>query len=76
MSKNEDLTFEQALTQLEDVVTQLEKDDVPLDKLIEYYQRGMELVKISNNKLKSAEEKMAKVLNDNDQLAPFHMEGE
>lgn len=76
MSKNEDLTFEQALTQLEDVVTQLEKDDVPLDKLIEYYQRGMELVKISNNKLKSAEEKMAKVLNDNDQLSPFHMEGE
>lgn len=76
MSKKEDLTFEQALTQLENVVTQLEKDDVPLDKLIEYYQRGMELVKLSNNKLKSAEEKMAKVLNDDDKLAPFHVEEE
>lgn len=76
MSKKEDLTFEQALTQLENVVTQLEKDDVPLDKLIEYYQRGMELVKLSNNKLKNAEEKMAKVLDDNDKLAPFHMEEE
>lgn len=76
MNNRDELTFEQALKQLETVVTQLEKDDVPLDKLIEYYQQGMELVKLSNNMLKNAEEKMAKVLNDDDKLEPFHMEEE
>lgn len=76
MTKKEELTFEQALAQLEKVVTQLEKEDVPLDQLIDYYQQGMELVKLSNNKLKDAEEKMAKVLNDDDKLEPFHIEEE
>jgi len=76
MSKEKELTFEESLEQLELVVTQLEQEDVPLDKLMEYYQKGMELVKSSNQMLKNAEEKMAKVLNDNDELEPFIIEEE
>lgn len=76
MSKKEELSFEQALSQLETVITKLEQEDVPLDKLIEYYQEGMELVKVSNHMLKDAEEKLTKVLNDEDELEPFTIEGE
>lgn len=76
MSEEKNITFEKALKQLETVVTKLEQEDVPLDKLIEYYQQGMELVKVSNNMLKNAEEKMTQVLNENDQLESFIVEEE
>lgn len=76
MSKKEELSFEQALNQLETVVTKLEEEDVPLDKLIEYYQQGMELVKQSNHMLKDAEEKLTKVLNDDNELESFTLEEE
>ena len=73
MENKEELKFEKALEQLEEVVTKLE-EDVPLDQLIQYYQKGMELVKISNKMLRDAEEKMTKVLNENDELEPFTSE--
>lgn len=74
MENKEELKFEKALEQLEEVVTKLEEEDVPLDQLIQYYQKGMELVKISNKMLRDAEEKMTKVLNENDELEPFTSE--
>ena len=74
MNNDEQLSFEQALQQLEKVVTELEQEDVPLDKLINYYQKGMELVKLSNDMLKNAEEKMTQVLNEDEQIEPFHIE--
>jgi exodeoxyribonuclease VII small subunit len=74
MENNNDIKFEEALKQLEEVVTKLEEEDVPLDELIHYYQKGMELVKVSNEMLRNAEEKMTKVLNDNDELQPFQAE--
>lgn len=76
MSENKNITFEEALKQLETVVTKLEQEDVPLDKLIDYYQKGMELVKVSNHMLKNAEEKMTQVLNEDDELEPFIVEEE
>ncbi|NLI68213.1 MAG: exodeoxyribonuclease VII small subunit [Bacilli bacterium] len=74
MEQKEELKFEEALEQLEEVVMKLEEGDVPLDQLIHYYQKGMELVKLSNKMLRDAEEKMAKVLNENDELEPFAAE--
>lgn len=74
MSKENQLTFEQALRQLEKVVTELEQEDVPLDKLIHYYQKGMELVKVSNEMLRNAEKQMAQVLNDEGELETMQIE--
>lgn len=76
MSEEKKITFEKAMTELETVVRKLEQEDVPLDQLIAYYQRGMELVKVSNHMLKDAEEKMTKILNDNETLEPFIIEEE
>jgi len=76
MNEKKSLTFEEAMEQLERVVNELEQEDVPLDKLIHYYQKGMELVNKSNKMLQEAETKMAKVLNDNNELEPFDIEEE
>lgn len=76
MSEEKELTFEEALQELEKVVHELEKEEVPLEKLIDYYQRGMELVKLSNQQLQEAESKIAEVINDEGKLEPFTIEEE
>ena len=57
----EEMTFEDALKELEAVVGQLERGDVPLDQSIALYERGAALRKRCETKLKEAEEKVAKL---------------
>ena len=54
----EDMTFEQAMSELERVVGQLERGDVALDQSIALYERGALLKKRCEAKLKEAEEKV------------------
>ncbi|SDY29826.1 Exodeoxyribonuclease VII small subunit [Jannaschia faecimaris] len=58
------LSFEEALAQLEQVVTQLDSGDVPLEKSIELYERGAKLKDHCDAKLKAAEEKVAQITLD------------
>jgi exodeoxyribonuclease VII small subunit len=58
------LSFEEALAQLEEVVTQLDSGDVPLEKSIELYARGAKLKDHCDAKLKAAEEKVAQITLD------------
>ena len=57
----EDMSFEVAMAELEQVVTQLERGDVALDASIALYERGAELKAHCEAKLKSAEEKVAAI---------------
>ncbi|MBO6853649.1 MAG: exodeoxyribonuclease VII small subunit [Marivivens sp.] len=57
----EDLTFEEALKELEDVVGKLERGDVALEDSIALYDRGAALKKRCETKLAEAEEKVAKI---------------
>lgn len=75
MPENE-LTFEKALTELEEIVVKLESADVPLEKAIDYYQAGMKLSKLCDEKLTHAQEKMTQILNDENELEPFAAEEE
>jgi len=60
-----EMSFEQAMAELERVVADLEGGDVPLDHSIALYERGAQLKKHCEAKLKSAEEKVAALtLND------------
>ena len=45
MSKNkeENITFEQAIEELENIINRLEEGDVPLDETIKLYEKGSEL---------------------------------
>ena len=56
-----DMTFEQAMADLEQVVTQLERGDVALEDSIALYERGAQLKKHCEAKLKQAEEKVAAI---------------
>ena len=61
-----EMTFEQAMSELERIVTQLEKGDVPLEDSITLYERGAELKKRCEAKLKEAEQKVAAITLDED----------
>ncbi|MFT7369803.1 MAG: exodeoxyribonuclease VII small subunit [Alteromonas macleodii] len=60
------MSFEDALRELEQVVSKLEKGEVPLDDSIALYERGAKLKKRCEAKLKEAEEKVAKLTLDGD----------
>ena len=59
-----EMTFEEAMADLEQVVTQLERGDVALEDSIALYERGAELKKHCETKLKQAEEKVAAITLD------------
>jgi len=56
--------FETALAQLESLVAQMESGALPLDQSLAAYQKGVELAKICQRLLDSAEQQV-KVLQDN-----------
>jgi exodeoxyribonuclease VII small subunit len=56
-----EMSFEQAMAELENVVGQLERGDVPLEDSIKMYERGADLKKRCEAKLAEAEEKVAKI---------------
>ena len=58
------MSFEDAMKELETVVGQLESGDVPLDQSIALYERGAALKKRCEDKLKEAEEKVARITLD------------
>ena len=59
-----EMTFEQAMSELETIVTQLEKGNVPLEDSISLYEKGAELKKRCETKLKEAEQKVAAITLD------------
>ncbi len=59
------MSFEEAMAELDQVVSKLERGDVPLDNSIALYERGALLKARCEAKLKEAEEKIAQItLND------------
>ncbi|MEK6216001.1 MAG: exodeoxyribonuclease VII small subunit [Boseongicola sp.] len=63
-----DMSFEEAMKALEDVVGRLEAGEVPLEDSIKLYERGAELKAHCQKKLAEAEEKVAQIsLDENGQ---------
>lgn len=60
----EEMSFEDALKALEEVVGQLESGDVELERSIELYERGAALKRRCEEKLREAEEKVAAITLD------------
>lgn len=57
----ESLNFEQALAELETVVKQLQRPEVPLDQAVALYRRGTELAQQSEELLSAAELQVQKL---------------
>ncbi|MGJ8562086.1 MAG: exodeoxyribonuclease VII small subunit [Alphaproteobacteria bacterium] len=69
-----DMSFEQALKELEGIVAKLERGDAPLEESISIYQRGAALKAHCEGKLKDAQLKVEKIVLDasgNAGTAPF-----
>lgn len=54
----EKMTFEQALTRLEEIVKLMESGSAPLDKSLSLFEEGVGLVKFCTSELDSAEQKV------------------
>ena len=70
----ENLSFEESLEKLEEIVNKLETGDVPLDDAIDEFTKAMQLVKVCNTKLNNAEEAIAKIVQDNGEIVDFDIE--
>lgn len=75
--KPENLSFEASLSELEQIVTELEQGDVSLDDALKQFERGIKLVRQSQTKLEQAQQKVSILLNEGDtNLTEFKVEGE
>jgi exodeoxyribonuclease VII small subunit len=71
MSKDQELSFEEAMKKLEEIVEKLEEGDVPLEEAISIYKQGMSLSRLCHNKLQSVEEQLTEILSEDGQLKDF-----
>jgi len=62
-------SFEEELLELEELVASLERGDVPLDEAMKTFEKGMKLSKNLTVALSTAEEKIAKIMKDNQEVA-------
>lgn len=60
-SNNEEMSFEEALEELEKIVRRLEEDEVPLEESVKLYEEGMKLSKFCSETLEEAEQRIVKV---------------
>src|SRR3954468_938047 len=51
-------TFETAMERLEHIVEEMESDKLPLENLLKRYEEGVTLVRVCEEKLKSAEQRI------------------
>lgn len=56
--EEQELSFEEAISQLEEIIENLEDKDISLDEALEKYEQGVKLSKFCSNKLEQAEEKI------------------
>jgi exodeoxyribonuclease VII small subunit len=76
MTEEIELSFEQAMERLEEIVEKLEEGDVPLEEAISIYKKGMDLSRLCHKKLKSVEEQLTQILREDGELEGFTVQEE
>jgi len=64
MKHNNKISFEDALKNLEEIVENLNNDDLNLEEAISAYEKGMELKKICEKRLKEAKLRIENIKNE------------
>lgn len=57
----ENISFEDALKRIEEIVKELESNQVSLESSVDLFQEGITLSKLCSNKLENIEKKVAKI---------------
>lgn len=73
VEEKENFSFEEKLAELEKIVNNLETGEVSLDDAIEKFKKAMVLVKECDEKLNSAQEAIAKIVNNNKEVVDFEI---
>ena len=68
--------FEQALSELEELVEQMEQGDITLEDSLKHFERGIALTRNCQEALKSAEQKVQILLKENGQPEAFDASGD
>ncbi|HET7658021.1 MAG TPA: exodeoxyribonuclease VII small subunit [Bacillales bacterium] len=71
---SKELTFEEAMEQMEKIVGRLEEGEVPLEEAIDLYQKGMTLSKVCHQKLEKVEEKMDQIIQEDGEMKSFFIQ--
>ncbi len=71
--EKKEASFEENLEKLENIVKKLEGGEVPLDDAIAEFTLAMQLAKSCDEKLKNAEESIAKLVNENGTIDNFEV---
>lgn len=58
-------TFDEAMKELETIVTKLEQGDVPLEEALDQFQEGIKLSRYCKSIVEDAEKKVTKMVNEN-----------
>ncbi len=58
------ITFEQAIKKLTDIVSRIEDGQISLEQSLKQYEEGMELIKYCRGILQKAEKKIEEISND------------
>lgn len=66
--------FEDKIKELELIINELESGNIDLEDSIKKYTKAMKLVKECDEKLKSIEEQVNKIVLENGELATFEMD--
>lgn len=68
-----EMNFEDKLAELETIVEKLEKGQLPLDESLELFEHAITLSRECNNMLKSAKQKVEKLIEEDNDLRSEEM---
>lgn len=72
--KDKELTFEENIKELENIVKSLESGEVPLDDAINKFKEAITIANTCDKKLKEASDSVNKILNKDGNLEDFKIE--
>lgn len=61
MATKKEMTYEQAISRLEEIVSILEKNEVSLDEALELFEEGTKLTSFCADKLKNVKAKITEI---------------
>lgn len=71
-----EIPFEEAMKQLEEIVEGLEQGDVALEKAIDLYKKGINLSKTCHDKLVSIEKQLDQIMTEDGEMLELNMQKE
>ncbi len=63
-----DITFENAIRQLDEIVRSLENGDIPLDEALALFEKGVKLTEVCSAKLTAAEKQIKLLVKDGEDM--------